>query len=92
MKIKNKQTSFKWYLIYFYIPTFIFLISRIFIKEFDPVFTLEFFTVITVSFVMSYYLTNKSFGKIDSEKLIGMTIPIGFLISLVFAILLNVLA
>lgn len=92
MKFKNKQTSFKWYLVYFYIPTFMFLISRIFIKEFDPVFTLEFFTVITISFVMSYYLTNKSFGKIDSEKLIGMTIPIGFLISLVFAILLNVLA
>ena len=91
MKFKNKQTSFKWYLMYFYIPTFIFLISRIFIKEFDPVFTLEFFTVVTVSFVMSYYLTNKSFGKIDSEKLIGMTIPIGFLIFLVFAILLNAL-
>jgi len=40
---------------------------------------------------MSYYLTNKSFGKIDSEKLIGMTIPIGFLIFLVFAILINIL-
>ena len=91
MRNRNKQTSFKWYLIYFYIPTFIFLISRIFIKGFDPVFTLEFFTVITVSFVMSYYLTNKSFGKIDSEKLIGMTIPIGFLITLVFAILINIL-
>ena len=88
---KNTYTSFFRYLSYIYTPTLIFLISRIFIKNTDIIFSGLFFAVITIASVTSYYLINGSFGTIESSKLIGKVIPLTFLISIVFAIMLNIL-
>jgi hypothetical protein len=91
MNIKNKYISFGWFALYVYVPTLIFLISRVFIKEFDIVFTALFFTVVTVSSLSAYYITNKSLDKIKADKLIAQTIPLSFVFMIILAILVNVL-
>ncbi|WP_394024485.1 hypothetical protein ACF3NF_07835 (plasmid) [Anaerococcus martiniensis] len=91
MNIKNKYISFGWFASYVYVPTFIFLISRIFIKEFDIVFSALFFTVVTISSLAAYYMTNKSLDKIKADKLIAQTIPLSFVFMIILAILVNVL-
>ncbi|MFW3454960.1 hypothetical protein ACN68H_08385 [Aerococcus viridans] len=87
----NTQTSFFRYLSYIYIPTLIYLISHVFIKNTDIIFIGLFFAVITIASFSSYYLVNKGFGTISSSKLIGKVIPLTFIISIILAILLNIL-
>ncbi|WP_243342225.1 hypothetical protein [Anaerococcus sp. AGMB09787] len=89
--MKNKSMSFGWYALYVSTPTLIFLISRIFMKGFDTVFTFLFAAVVTLSSVSAYYLTNKSFNKIRSDRMIGITIPLAFVLMVVLAILINIL-
>lgn len=89
--MKNKYISFGWFALYVYVPTFIFLVSRIFIKEFDIVFSALFFVVVTVSSLSAYYMTNKSLDKIKADKLIAQTIPLSLVFMFILAILVNML-
>lgn len=76
---------------YVSIPTLIFLISRIFMRGFDPIFTLFFFIVLSLGAISSYYLTNKSFDKIRTDRMIGLSIPLAIVFMVILAILVNIL-
>lgn len=91
MDNKMRFTSLFWYLTYVYIPTFIFLMSRSLMKNFDIIFNALFFVVVTVSALSAYYLVNHSFDPVASDKLIGKVIPLQFLLALVFGFILELL-
>ncbi len=76
---------------YVSIPTLIFLISRIFMRGFDPIFPLFFFIVLSIGAISSYYLTNKSFDKIRTDRMIGLSIPLAIVFMVILAILVNIL-
>ncbi|WP_297282101.1 hypothetical protein [uncultured Anaerococcus sp.] len=90
-KVNSKSISFINGLGYLYIPTFIFLISGYFMRNYDLIFISSFFTVVTLSYFSSYYLINKSYSEIRGEKFLGKVIPLMFVISVVLAIILNTL-
>lgn len=88
-KVHRKNITFLRGLGYIYLPIFIFLFSGYFIKDYDMSFVVLFFTIITLSYLLSYYLVNKTYSIIKTEKFIGMVIPLIFIISLILAIIFN---
>lgn len=91
VKVNNKNITFLNGLGYLYIPTLIFLISGYMMRDYDLIFISSFFTVVTLAYFSSYYIVNKSFDKIKGERFIGLVVPLMFVISVVLAIILNIL-
>ncbi|MDD7045104.1 MAG: hypothetical protein SOU08_06720 [Anaerococcus sp.] len=60
-------------------------------RGFDPIFTLFFFIVLSLGDISSYYLTNKSFDKIRTDRMIGLSIPLAIVFMVILAILVNIL-
>ncbi|MCI7238680.1 MAG: hypothetical protein MR512_03495 [Anaerococcus sp.] len=60
-------------------------------RGFDPIFTLFFFIVVSLGAISSYYLTNKSFDKIRTDRMIGLSIPLAIVFMVILAILVNIL-
>ncbi|MDU4025779.1 MAG: hypothetical protein E7H32_03735 [Anaerococcus sp.] len=76
-------------LTYVYIPIFIFLIAGTLIRNYNVVFIFSFFIIITISYFSAYYIVNKNYSKIHTNKFIESVIPLIFIISAILSILVS---